>query len=148
MDEVEVIAEPSLDTKPTSIYAKSPEREQEVSMGQSFTTVMGSCGAASTSKSGQSSLNSSSVAQSTHVTSAMLPPPGQVLLLQQQPPVYCTTAPVLQPMHYVVQPQLQSPVLLAETPITNLQGMILLNERSEHTEPIMHVGNSAVTLTL
>uniref|UniRef100_A0A3Q0QVB1 Cadherin domain-containing protein n=1 Tax=Amphilophus citrinellus TaxID=61819 RepID=A0A3Q0QVB1_AMPCI len=51
---------------------------------------------------------------------------GQMLLLQQQP-VYYTTTPVLQPMHYVVQPQVQNTVLLAEAPTTNLQGMILVN---------------------
>ncbi|XP_070765423.1 desmoglein-2.1-like [Enoplosus armatus] len=53
---------------------------------------------------------------------------GQMLLLQQQQsPVYYTTTPVLQPMHYVVQPQVQNTVLLAEAPSTNLQGMVLVN---------------------
>ncbi|XP_071393559.1 desmoglein-2.1-like [Centroberyx affinis] len=51
---------------------------------------------------------------------------GQTLLLQQQP-VYYTSTPVLQPMHYIVQPQLQNTMLLAETPATNLQGMIMVN---------------------
>ncbi|XP_041646406.1 desmoglein-2-like [Cheilinus undulatus] len=51
---------------------------------------------------------------------------GQTLLLQQQP-VYYTTTPVLQPMHYVVQPQVQNTMLLAEAPATNLQGMVLVN---------------------
>lgn len=54
---------------------------------------------------------------------------GQMLLIQQQQqqqPVYYTTTPVLQPMHYVVQPQ-QNTVLLAEAPTTNLQGMVLVN---------------------
>ncbi|XP_042368749.1 desmoglein-3-like [Plectropomus leopardus] len=56
---------------------------------------------------------------------------GQVLLLQppqqQQQPVYYTTAPVLQPVQYVVQPQVQNTLLLAESPATNLQGMVLVN---------------------
>ncbi|KAF3691354.1 Desmoglein-2 Cadherin family member 5 HDGC Precursor [Channa argus] len=51
---------------------------------------------------------------------------GQMVLLQQQP-VYYTTTPMLQPMHYVVQPQAQNTVLLAEAPATNLQGMVFLN---------------------
>uniref|UniRef100_A0A3Q3JDI7 Cadherin domain-containing protein n=1 Tax=Monopterus albus TaxID=43700 RepID=A0A3Q3JDI7_MONAL len=50
---------------------------------------------------------------------------GQMLLLQQ--PVYYTTAPMLQPMHYVVQPQVQNTVLLAEAPAANMQGMVLVN---------------------
>ena len=53
---------------------------------------------------------------------------GQMLLLQsQQQPVYYTTTPMMQPMHYVVQPQVQNTVLLAEAPATNLQGMVLIN---------------------
>ncbi|XP_067454080.1 desmoglein-2.1-like [Thunnus thynnus] len=52
---------------------------------------------------------------------------GQMLLLQQQQPVYYTTTPVLQPMHYVVQPQVQNTMVLAEAPATNLQGMVLVN---------------------
>ncbi|CAK6969743.1 desmoglein-2.1-like [Scomber scombrus] len=52
---------------------------------------------------------------------------GQMLLLQQQQPVFYTTTPVLQPMHYVVQPQVQNTMLLAEAPVTNLQGMVLVN---------------------
>ncbi|XP_019201960.1 desmoglein-2 [Oreochromis niloticus] len=52
---------------------------------------------------------------------------GQMLLMQQQQPVYYTTTPVLQPIHYVVQPQVHNTVLLAEAPTTNLQGMVLVN---------------------
>ncbi|XP_070689057.1 desmoglein-2.1-like [Pempheris klunzingeri] len=52
---------------------------------------------------------------------------GQMLLLQQQQPVYYTTSPVLQPMHYVVQPQIQNTMLLTETPSANLHGMVLVN---------------------
>uniref|UniRef100_A0A7N8XNZ0 Desmoglein-2-like n=1 Tax=Mastacembelus armatus TaxID=205130 RepID=A0A7N8XNZ0_9TELE len=51
---------------------------------------------------------------------------AQMVLLQQQP-VYYTTTPVLQPMHYVVQPQVQNTVLLTEAPTANLQGMVLVN---------------------
>ncbi|KAK1897303.1 Desmoglein-2 [Dissostichus eleginoides] len=54
---------------------------------------------------------------------------GQMILLQPQPqPVYYTTAnPVLQQMQYMVQPQVQNTVMLAEAPTSNLQGMVLLN---------------------
>ena len=54
---------------------------------------------------------------------------GQMILLQQQQqqPVYLATTPVLQPMHYIVQPQVQNAVMMANAPATNLQGMILLN---------------------
>ncbi|TKS74173.1 Desmoglein-2 Cadherin family member 5 HDGC [Collichthys lucidus] len=45
--------------------------------------------------------------------SATLPRQAQTLVLQQQP-VYYTTTPMVQPMHYVVQPQLQSTVLVAD----------------------------------
>lgn len=52
---------------------------------------------------------------------------SQMLLLQHQTPVYMTTTPVVQQMHYVVQPQVQNTMLLAEAPATNLQGMVLVN---------------------
>lgn len=53
---------------------------------------------------------------------------GQVVLLQQQQqPVYYTTTPVMQPMHYIVQPQMSNTVLLAEAPAANMQGMVLVN---------------------
>ena len=54
---------------------------------------------------------------------------GQTLLVQQQPPVYYTTAPVMQPMHYIMQPQMQNTVYLANSPATttNMQGMMLVN---------------------
>uniref|UniRef100_A0A3Q3GTY3 Cadherin domain-containing protein n=1 Tax=Labrus bergylta TaxID=56723 RepID=A0A3Q3GTY3_9LABR len=64
-------------------------------------------------------------------------------------PVFYTTTPVMQPMHYIVQPQLQSSsVLLAEAPVTNLQGMILLNGSPGNMEHILHGRNTAGTLTL
>uniref|UniRef100_A0A672FN50 Cadherin domain-containing protein n=1 Tax=Salarias fasciatus TaxID=181472 RepID=A0A672FN50_SALFA len=44
-----------------------------------------------------------------------------VLPQQQQPPIYYAAPPaVVQPMHYVVQPQVQSTLLLAQAPPTNL----------------------------
>ena len=52
---------------------------------------------------------------------------GQTLLMQQ-PPVYYTTAPVMQPMHYIMQPQMQNTMYLANSPATtNMQGMMLVN---------------------
>uniref|UniRef100_A0A667Y0I7 Cadherin domain-containing protein n=1 Tax=Myripristis murdjan TaxID=586833 RepID=A0A667Y0I7_9TELE len=61
---------------------------------------------------------------------------GQTVLLQQQP-VYYTTTPVLQPVNYIVQPQLQNTMLLAETPATNLQGMIVVNGAQTAAAPGM-----------
>lgn len=58
--------------------------------------------------------NVTNISHSSHINhSATLPRQGQTVILQQQP-VYYTTAPVLQPMHYVVQPQLQNTVMLAD----------------------------------
>ncbi len=144
------IAGPTLETKPPSIQNKSPEHNQNVSISQSSSSVTGFNGAASSSMHRQSSHSTRSMAQFppvSPVTTAMLSSPGQMLLLQQQP-VYYTTTPVLQPMHYIVQPQLQSTVLLAEAPVTDLQGMILLNESSGNTEHILQGRNTAGTLTL
>lgn len=62
---------------------------------------------------------------------------GQMFFLQQQQPVYLTSTPILQPMHYVVQPQAQNTMLLAEAPATNLQGMVLVN--SAQTSPTQSV---------
>ncbi|XP_032381194.1 uncharacterized protein LOC116695185 isoform X2 [Etheostoma spectabile] len=59
--------------------------------------------------------------------SASLPRQTQTVLLQQQP-VYYTTSPVMQPMHYVVQPQLQNTVLLADgASRANLPGMFVMS---------------------
>ncbi|XP_034736447.1 uncharacterized protein LOC117949952 isoform X2 [Etheostoma cragini] len=59
--------------------------------------------------------------------SASVPRQTQTVLLQQQP-VYYTTSPVMQPMHYVVQPQLQNTVLLADgAPRANLPGMFVMS---------------------
>lgn len=54
---------------------------------------------------------------------------GQMVLLQpqQQQQIYYTTGPMLQPAHFVVQPQIQNTVLLAEAPATNLQSMVMVN---------------------
>ncbi|KAM8745386.1 desmoglein-2.1-like [Acanthopagrus schlegelii] len=75
---------------------------------------------------------------------------GQMLLLQQQQPVYYTTTPVMQPMHYVVQPQAQNTMLLAEAPATNLQGMVLVNSTQSgpaqgmviQGQPVMSTGQA------
>ncbi|KAM9796220.1 desmoglein-2.1-like [Syngnathus typhle] len=45
-----------------------------------------------------------------------------MFLLQQQQPVYYAAAT---PMQFVVQPQVQNTLLLAEAPVTNLQGVVL-----------------------
>ncbi|XP_072294071.1 desmoglein-2.1-like isoform X2 [Eucyclogobius newberryi] len=57
-------------------------------------------------------------------------PQGQMVLLQQQQPqpqLYYTTAPVLQPMHYMVQPSVQNTVMLREAPGPNMQSVMLVN---------------------
>lgn len=46
-------------------------------------------------------------------SSAKLSYPPQTVVLQQ-PPVYYTTSPVLQPMHYVVQPNVQNTLVLQD----------------------------------
>ncbi|XP_053735170.1 desmoglein-2.1-like isoform X1 [Synchiropus splendidus] len=51
---------------------------------------------------------------------------GQVLLLQQ--PIYYASNPVMQPVHYVVQPQVQATMVLTEAPATHLQSMVLASE--------------------
>lgn len=48
------------------------------------------------------------------------------VMQQQQQPVYYTAAPMVQPMHYVVQPAFQNAMVLTEAPATNLQNMILV----------------------
>ncbi|XP_058495080.1 desmoglein-2.1-like [Solea solea] len=56
---------------------------------------------------------SSHIHQSSNIHhTATLPSPVQTVVLQQQPLYY--TSPMLQPMQYVVQPQLQTTVLLAD----------------------------------
>lgn len=53
--------------------------------------------------------------------------PNQMLVLNQQQPIYLTAAPMLQPMHYVVQQPLQNAMVLAEAPGPNVQHMIMVN---------------------
>ncbi|XP_015258677.1 PREDICTED: desmoglein-2-like [Cyprinodon variegatus] len=52
---------------------------------------------------------------------------NQMVVLNQQQPVYFTTAPMMQPMHYVVQQPLQNAVILAEAPASSLQHMVMVN---------------------
>ena len=73
---------------------------------------------------------------------------GQMILLQPQPqPVYYTTAtPVLQQMQYIVQPQVQNTVMLAEAPTSNLQGMVLLNgTQTGHAQGMVVQGQTMIS---
>uniref|UniRef100_A0A4W6EMN8 Cadherin domain-containing protein n=1 Tax=Lates calcarifer TaxID=8187 RepID=A0A4W6EMN8_LATCA len=157
VDNIDYIVGPSLETKPSSIHGRSPECSQSVSqsstsltgLNETFTSSMhrqtptslsGFDGATFNNMHGQSSHITTNITQSppvSPVSTAMLPSPGLTLLLQQQPP-----------MHYVVQPQLQSTVLLAEAPVTNRQGMILQNGSSEHSEHMLQGADTHGTLTL
>lgn len=148
VNEVQRVDELSLGAKPLGNH-ESPARIQDVSIGQSSSRVTGSVGAASSSMQERSLFSTSSRARAANVSpviKATVPPPGQIVLLQQQQPVYYTSAPVLQPVQYAVQPQPQ--VLLAEAPATNLQGMILLNQTFGSTERIVPGGNTSATWTL
>ncbi|KAM9364916.1 desmoglein-2.1-like [Pholidichthys leucotaenia] len=71
---------------------------------------------------------------------------GQMYLVQQEQPVYYTPASVLQPLQYVVQPQVQNTMLLAEVPITNLQGMVLVNSAEPVPEPVL-LGRAPTAMT-
>ncbi|XP_059197237.1 desmoglein-2.1-like [Centropristis striata] len=149
------VAVPPSQNKPLSIHSEIPKQNQNVVISRSASCVtgfdktsasskrvktstnsVGFNGAASCSMHGQSSHRAGNTCQSPHispVTTAMLPSPGQMLLLQQQP-VYFTTSPVMQPMHYIIQPQLQSTVLLEDDAFSNQQGVIV------------HGGNTTGTL--
>lgn len=73
-------------------------------------------------------------------------PQGQVLLVQQQPQLYYTTAPVLQPMHYMVQPPVQNTVLLAEAPRPNVQNVMLVKgPQSGPTQGLVMQGQTLVS---
>lgn len=149
VDKVDHIVVPSLETKPLNVHGKILDDHQNISISQSSTSLKGFNRTTTSSMHGQSSHSSSTMAHSTPIsslTTAVLPSAGQQCLLQQQQHVYYATTPVMQQMHYIVQPQLQSTVLL-QAPVTNLQGMILLNGHSGHTEHILHGGNIAGTLT-
>ena len=71
---------------------------------------------------------------------------GPRILLQQQPqPVYYTTTTPVQ-MQYVLQPQVQNTVLLAEAPSTNLQGMVLLNgSQTGHDQGVVVQGQTVMS---
>ncbi|CAL1593128.1 unnamed protein product [Knipowitschia caucasica] len=70
-----------------------------------------------------------------------LAPQGQVLFLQQQPQLYYTTAPVVQPMHYMVQPPVQNTVMLREAPGPNMQNVMLVNaQQSGSTQGLVMQG--------
>nr|XP_033477415.1 desmoglein-2-like [Epinephelus lanceolatus] len=155
VDKVDHIAVPLLESKPPSIQGKIQEQTQNVSSisksstgvmglsrkssssmhGINTTSVTGFNRSASGSMHGQFSHCTSSMPHLPHigpVTTAMMPSVAQMLVLQQQP-VYYTTTPMMQPMHYIVQPQLQNTVLLADGPVSNLQ---------------IHGGNTAGTFSL
>lgn len=94
--------------------------------------------------------NTATMRQGTTIANQGMVNQGQMLLLQQQQPVYYTTTPVMQPMHYVVQPQVQNTMLLAEAPATNLQGMVLVNSTQSgpvqgmvvQGQPVMSTGQA------
>uniref|UniRef100_A0A3B4AZD5 Cadherin domain-containing protein n=1 Tax=Periophthalmus magnuspinnatus TaxID=409849 RepID=A0A3B4AZD5_9GOBI len=65
--------------------------------------------------------------QASQAPQAAQAPQGQMLLLQQQPHLYYTTAPVLQSMHYMIQPPVQNTGLLREASGPNMQSVILVN---------------------
>uniref|UniRef100_A0A3B5B005 Desmoglein-2-like n=1 Tax=Stegastes partitus TaxID=144197 RepID=A0A3B5B005_9TELE len=80
---------------------------------------------------------------------------NQMLLLQQQQqqqqqqqpqpqPVYYNSVPLLQPMRYVIQPQVQNTVLLAEAPSTNIQGMVLVHDTQAVSSPGVFIQGQTV----
>ncbi|XP_031733579.1 uncharacterized protein LOC116400073 [Anarrhichthys ocellatus] len=73
--------------------------------------------------------NVTNISHSSNIShSANLHHQAQTVILQQQP-VYYTTGPVLQPVHYVVQPQLQNSVLLADGAHgANFPGLYVVSE--------------------
>lgn len=125
------IPRPSLEKQTPIIHSKKLSHDTEVNTIQSSSSLTGFNQGSPCSLLGQSSNSASRMPLSppiSPVATAMLPSIGNTFLLQQQP-FYYTTSPVLQPLHYIpmVQPQLQSTVLLAKAPVPNLPGMILLN---------------------
>lgn len=67
---------------------------------------------------------------------AALLPQSQTVLLQQQP-VYYSTSTVLQPVPYVVQPQLQNMVLLAdEAPRADFPGVFVVHDSENPPGPV------------
>lgn len=82
---------------------------------------------------------SSNITHSSNIRrSATLPPQAQTVIVQQQP-IYYATAPMLQPMQYVVQPQLQSPVLY-----TDGTGMYYVESPRSPTSPGSPLGGMYV----
>ncbi|KAK5609283.1 hypothetical protein CRENBAI_012820 [Crenichthys baileyi] len=67
---------------------------------------------------------------------------NQMLVLNQQQPVYYTMAPVLEPMHYVVQQPLQNAMMVAETPVPNLQPMVVFNGTGIGTSQVIVQGQN------
>lgn len=80
-----------------------------------------------TSMAGNTSHNSTTVLEGvTRSVQGGMVDQGQTLLMPQQP-IYYTTAPA-QPMHYIVQPQMQNTMYLTNSPATtNMQGMMVVN---------------------
>uniref|UniRef100_A0A3Q1FEA0 Desmoglein-2-like n=1 Tax=Acanthochromis polyacanthus TaxID=80966 RepID=A0A3Q1FEA0_9TELE len=70
-----------------------------------------------------SSISSAQTSVSSVVVTQQLPPPPKL-----QP-----TTP--KPMHYVIQPQLQNTLLLAEAPAANIQGMVLVHNAQSGPSP-------------
>nr|XP_061790322.1 desmoglein-2.1-like [Nerophis lumbriciformis] len=63
---------------------------------------------------------------------------AQNTVLQQEQSLYFTTSPVLQPMHYVVQPQMQNTVLLADGfPADSFQGLYVVNGLESPTSGLL-----------
>ncbi|CAK6969738.1 desmoglein-2-like protein [Scomber scombrus] len=126
VDTVDNIVVPSLETKQLNIHSETLEDHLNVSVTQSSTSHMH----------GQS------------ISTPVIPSAVQTIVLQQQQqPVYYTATPVVQQMHYMVQPQLQSTVML-QAPVNNLQGMILVNGHSGYAEHILQGGNTSGTSTV
>ncbi|KAM4629815.1 desmoglein-2.1-like [Polymixia lowei] len=153
VNRIEQIARPTLESKQVVINNQSVDRKN-VDISQSSIVSHARFNQSSICNNiSQSSKSTSSIAQSppinpvTTVAMAMLPPPCQTVLLQQQP-VYYTTTPVLQPMHYIVQPQLQNNALLVEgSAAADLQGMILVSGSPGHTEHIANQGHTTGMFT-
>ncbi|KAK5869406.1 hypothetical protein PBY51_024125 [Eleginops maclovinus] len=142
VDKVDHVAGLSSEIKANNFHGKSLKCNQDVVIsqstdlmrshiastssmhGQTSNNVMGFNGTASSSQYRPCSL--SIMPQSPLVSPvSLLPSPIQAIIPQQQQSVYYISSPVMQPMNYIVQPQLQSTMMLAEAPVSSLQTMIL-----------------------
>ncbi|KAI4829205.1 hypothetical protein KUCAC02_023265 [Chaenocephalus aceratus] len=97
-------------------------------------------------RTGMTTVSTGMTPVSTGMTTAMegMVNQGPMILLQQQPVYYTTTTPVQ--MQYVLQPQVQNTVLLAEAPSTNLQGMVLLNgSQTGHAQGVVVQGQTVMS---